>query len=490
MTVAVRSLFVPGGYAPYLTYCLVGAANLALAGLCFAAQEGRPDLALYGVYAAMLVWLAVAWWSWYGATGRLADAYWLLALAVWLFNGGGLALTQVVRPDAGQALREFYHPVFRSFTTAGLVSAFVLVLFCLSAMHAGALLAASRWPKREAESVPAAAEQDPSLFWIGLGLIAVSIGPALWMLWVSAARVREGGYMALYQADGGAEEGLIFMLASGLVPGALYLMGSDLDNRALRRIGWALVLTFSVGVLALGTRAAFFQNVAALLWLRHFGVRPLGKAVWAGLIAAGLFLSTAVFWAREAAMQSAASRQDVRGDVEEASSGPATALNEMGSSVMTVVYTLDLVPAVRGFAWGETYAASLLATVPGLTDGRETEEAWLTHTVSPETAAVGGGLGFSFIAEAYLNFGVGAPVFLGLVGFLLGSFAGWVHAAGQSGRLAFAACVISIMLFGARASSLSFARRILVLCVLPYAASVVLRFLEARYESRTRPAPH
>lgn len=469
-----------GGYAPYVVYFLAVPANLAFAGLCFALRESQPDLALHGMYIASVAWLLIAWWSWFGATGRLADAYWLLVLAVWLFNGGGLALPQLLRPDADGAFHEFNHPVFRGYTLAGVVSAFYLVLFCLSAMHAGALLAVFGQPTGAGNgSVSARAARDLSLRWIGLGLMAVSLGPALWMLWVSAARVRAGGYMALYQAGGDAEEGLIFMLASGLVPGALYLMGSDLDSRWLRRLGWGTVVTFSAGVLALGTRAAFFQNMMALLWLRHYGVRPIGKAAWGGLIAGGLLLSTAVFGAREAAMRAEAKQGSHAAD-EDRSPGLGAALNEMGTSIMTVVYTLDLVPSVRDFAWGESYLASVAAVVPGLTADRETEENWLTYMVSPEATAIGGGLGFSFIAEAYLNFGIGAPVALGLAGFLLGRFAGWSHAGRRSGRLAFAACVISIMLFSARASSLSFVRRVLVLCVMPYVALALLHILEIR----------
>jgi hypothetical protein len=470
--------------APLGFYFLTCTANLAFAGVCFATQESQPVFAWYGTCAASLVWLVIAWGSWYWATGRLADAYWLLALAVWLFNGGGVALAQLIRPDFDWAFREFANPVTRSFTLTSVVRAFHLVLFCLAAMHAGALLAVSRWPM-EGPSSATTAERDLPLFWIGLSLLAVSLGPALWMVQVSMARVRAGGYMALYQEEGGAAEGLIFMLASGLVPGALYLMGSDLDNRGLRWVGWGLIVSFSTAVLTLGTRALFFQNVIALLWLRHFGVRPIRKTVWVGLIAVGLLLSGLITWSREQARQAELSLTDFP-PAQDARHAPgvASSLNEMGTSIMTVVYTLDLVPALRPFAWGETYLASLEAAIPGLGMERETEEVWLTYLVSPETASISGGLGFSFIAEAYLNFGIGAPVALGLAGFLLGSFAGWSHAAGRSGRLAFAACVISIMLFSARASSLSFVRRILVLCVIPCVAVALLRFLEARHASQ------
>jgi hypothetical protein len=469
------------GLTPCVVYFLVGTANLALASGCFMLQNTQPELALYGAYVASIAWLMVAWWSWYAATGRVADVYWLFILAVWIFNGGGLAVPQLVQPEGGQAFREFHHPEFRIFTRAGVLGAFQLVLYCLSAMHAGALLAASRWPASNGgRRTPPAAVKDPALHWIGLGLIAISLGPAGWMVRTSAARVREGGYMALYTEDGGATEGLIFMLASGLVPGAFYLMGSDLDNRFLRRLGASLIVTFSLGLLALGTRAAFFQNVVALLWLRHYGVGPIRRVVWMGIIAAGIVLSGFVHWVRDPAHDTDLTISELPTTEEEAVPNAGGVVSEMGYSVMTVVYTMDLVPAERNFAWGESYLASLSAVVPGLTSGRETEESWLTYMVSPSTAAIGGGLGFSFIAEAYLNFGLGAPLILGLAGFFLGHFAGWSHEEGRSGRLAFAACAISILLFSARASSLSFARRILVLCAVPYAVLAWERILEAR----------
>jgi hypothetical protein len=291
--------------------------------------------------------------------------------------------------------------------------------------------------------------------------------------------------MALYQPDGGGGgDPWYFMLASGLVPGAFYLMGSDLDGRRLRWLGWALIIAFSGAMLALGTRATFYQNTTALLWLFHHGVRRIGKAVWAALLVSGLVLSALVYWSREYAGQSAMSRASFEQAGADAAGNLAEPFTEMGSTVLIVIYVLDLVPAERGFGWGESYYHALSSALPGSLAGdtfanRETEESWLIHAVSPEAASVGGGIGFSTVAEAYLNFGVGAPAFLGAAGFFLGTFAGWAHARGRSGRLALAASVISIMLFGARASSLSFVRRIFLLCVVPYLVLSCGRILDS-----------
>lgn len=462
----------------YLVYLLVCLGNLVFASLCSALQEHRPDTALYGMYVALLVWAVSSLWSWYHVTGRLYDAYSLFASAVWLFNGGGVALTQVSAPDPYAVFDAMRLPVLRNFTNAGVVSAFLLVLFCLSAMHLGALLGIWRWQAAGPagwQRQRAGALKDSRVGWIGSALVAVSIVPAIGTIRASIATVQRGGYMALYQADAGTadEESWYFMFASGLVPGAFYLAGSDLDNHRLRWAARVLIVSFSTGMLALGTRAAFYQNTIALLWLQHYGVRPIRKAVWGLLLVVGLLLATLVYWSREYSAQSLMSWASVEQAGGHAVHNMTEPLTEMGSSILVVIYVLDLVPSERALSWGESYYHALLSILPGSVVGeyfrnRETEESWLCHAVSPETASAGGGLGFSMIAETYLNFGIGAPLFLGIVGFFLGRFAGWVHARGRSGRLAFAACAISVLLFGARASSLSFVRRIIMLCVVPY----------------------
>jgi hypothetical protein len=107
---AVQGLVFPRGLTPYAVYFLLGTANLAVASGCFALEDRAPDLALYGAYFTSIVWVAVAWWSWYAATGRGADVYWLFVLAVWTFNGGGLALPQLIRHEGDQAFDAFHHP--------------------------------------------------------------------------------------------------------------------------------------------------------------------------------------------------------------------------------------------------------------------------------------------------------------------------------------------------------------------------------------------
>jgi hypothetical protein len=141
----------------------------------------------------------------------------------------------------------------------------------------------------------------------------------------------------------------------------------------------------------------------------------------------------------------------------------------------TVAYTLELVPTKRDFEHGMTLAVAPLAIVPSLfwevhplaRNGFLGD--WLIHEVDPRYAHMRGGLGFSMIAEAYLNFAwEGAPLFMAFGGFVLGAFTWWSRAReADELRLAAEGLLISVLLLYARGEFVLVARPILWNCVLP-----------------------
>jgi hypothetical protein len=112
-----------------------------------------------------------------------------------------------------------------------------------------------------------------------------------------------------------------------------------------------------------------------------------------------------------------------------AAASPLAASSEMGNSVRVLVETLRRVPGEFPYRCGQSYASALRRVVPnvGLStsqdDWNDPEEMppnhWITYVVAPWTYAAFGGLGFSAVAEPYLNFGVA-----GIVGYFLAL--GWV----------------------------------------------------------------
>ncbi len=100
-------------------------------------------------------------------------------------------------------------------------------------------------------------------------------------------------------------------------------------------------------------------------------------------------------------------------------------------------------------------------------------------------ASHGGSLGYSFIAEAYLNFGwIGAPITLGIIGFLFAKLVSWAERSGQPARLAMVACFLTFFLFFSRSEAASNIRLLVWYSLLPYLAVHAVRRFNAKLARR------
>jgi hypothetical protein len=99
---------------------------------------------------------------------------------------------------------------------------------------------------------------------------------------------------------------------------------------------------------------------------------------------------------------------------------------------------------------------------------------------APQMADVGGyfTFGFSFIAEAYFNFGwYGAPLALGIMGFFLGRFFLWADKSNDPAKIAMVGAFTAFFLIFARGESHEVVRYIVWYSLIPYAGVCGLRLL-------------
>lgn len=86
-------------------------------------------------------------------------------------------------------------------------------------------------------------------------------------------------------------------------------------------------------------------------------------------------------------------------------------IEDMGNSMQTVIYTQQLVPKEYPFRYGFSYLMNLTEAIPNLFWDRHPAEAygslgrWLTKIVDKSFYDFGGALGYSCVAESYINFG-------------------------------------------------------------------------------------
>ncbi|MGI8856818.1 MAG: O-antigen polysaccharide polymerase Wzy [Thermomicrobiales bacterium] len=440
---------------------------------------------------SVLLLVAFGWslWSWKRLTRSVFDPYGLFLIAAFLFNAGSAFLFVFGLNTSGLMILDF------SFAPDMTLQTLLLVFLGLGAFHLGALIIAGGHDGRLFPAAASGDAQSPSaaeIRFVGWALLLVSAVPMALQLKQAASVVLTSGYFALYQQDyaTGLQASMQF-LASFLVPGALVLLAGSARSRSGRFVSMGVILLYALVQLFLGSRYHAIGPVIAYVWLWHRVIRPIPRWL---LLGASLFVFVVVFPVIAATRDtSGANRLSVSTFANAFSSinNPAVAvLSETGGTMMTIAHTLTLVPEVRGYDLGAHYFFAGTSLVPNLfwtlhpaiAHGLASD--WLVWQVDPSFAAQGGGFGYSFIAEGFLNFGWFAPLFLGVVGFFFAKLVFWGCRTGAPARLAAAASFTGFIIFWARGEAIDVIRPLVWYSLVPY---LLIQFVAAIDRRRVEP---
>ncbi len=269
------------------------------------------------------------------------------------------------------------------------------------------------------------------------------------------------------------------MLAAFLVPGAFLLLAGSAKRLGLRTTSAIIVAVYSSSLLFIGWRAAAISVAIAYLWLWHRCVWAIPRAAILSLGALLLVIMPAVAAMRNLTGQDRVSFETFLQSVEDAKA--FSAIEEMGGTWETVAHTITLVPTERPYDYGASYGLSALTVLPNLFWDVHpalrygSPETWLVRRVAPWAAVRGGGLGFSFIAEAYLNFGfAGCVIIIGALGFLLARAVRWAEGIGHPLAFAFVASALAASAKYVRADSTELVRPLIWYAIGPYLLVLLL----------------
>lgn len=398
-----------------LTHMALSAALVAVGPICWWLAVDAERL----IYPACLLLTSVfVWnlWSWTSARTTLFEPYPLFMVAAGLFNGGQ-AFLEVLGLNTSGILDG-------RFAADTLVATLYLVTIALAFFHCGALIAL----RRTGSSAPSTPVDRPTAEcaarMVGWFLLAISAVPTFILLWQSVTLVMASGYMALYQGDD--PQALSRVVSAFLVPGAIFVLVGSPNRPKIHAVCFAVVGFHALVFLFLGARAAAATGCLAMAWAFDRSVRRIPRRVILAFGLVALLLFGLVQQTRGTAGGERLSFESQYAALVNLERPATAAISEMGGSMITVAYTIGLVPADRSFDWGVSYWYALLTLMPNFGGDLHPSVAhgslsvWLIRTVDPVIAAAGGGLGYSFIAEAYLNFGwIGTPVWLTILGYLL-----------------------------------------------------------------------
>ncbi len=433
---------------------------------------------IYPASALLTTLFIVQMWSWYRVSRSNFDPYTIFATAAMLFNGSRATLEVF-----GANVSGVFGPAFQEDTTVATIYLVTIALWCF---HIGGMLGApstQEMIRAEARNIVVDSEKIRKIGW---GLVAIAILPVSYLLREAVIAVMSSGYFALFQGEKATSWNAIpQVLAAFLLPGALFLEAGSRLRRFSLFVSAILVASYALMQLFLGSRALAVASIVPYVWLWGRCIKPIPRLP--ALVCGLLVAVTAMQLVGRSRMLIGEDRVSPEKLMEQFASlqNPVVAfLSEVGGSAITVAYTYQLVPESRPYAYGRTYLQGAFTCVPNLfwkvhpAIAQGTPETWLIQTVDPRAAAQGGGLGYSFIAEAYLNFGwPGVIICCGALGFGFARLAAWSSNSRDLAKMACAATIVAFTVKYARSDCSEILRGVVWYAIGPY---VIVKMITAR----------
>jgi oligosaccharide repeat unit polymerase len=421
------------------------------------------------IYLASITLVFLFLWSigsWYILTKKLFDPYALFFTAAVLFNGGQSFLAVFDLNKAGFLDGEFSSHI--------ILKLLFMVILGLIAFHFGGILSRATDKGQLSKGTCFTAQ---SVRLVGWGLLFISILPVIFELKNAFIVVVSSGYSALFQREiGTGFNAANRVLSSFLIPAVMFLLAGSKGRKTEIIISGIAIVSYSMVGFFLGSRSRAVMPLIAYAWVWHRRISPIPPAVFIGSGIALIFIVFPVVrFTRNIAGAERLSFAVYRNTFSSIDNPFVVTLSGMGRSMQAVAYTLELVPKVRPFDIGQGYLYALLTVVPNLfwdvhpTVSHGLAGEWLTSVVAPAKFARGQGLGYSFIAEAYLNFGwIGVFPVLMIIGFLFGKFVLWGEKPREPAKMATLASFLSYFLFYARNELAPVIRFLSWYALLPY----------------------
>lgn len=434
-----------------------------------------PASLIYPLCAVLTALFAIQIWCWYRLSHSLFDPYTIFAVTAMMFNGSRAAL-MVLGMNSADVLG-------RGLSDQTTLSTFYLVTLGLWSLHIGGLLGASvRLPNRGAPIGIRGPQRDHVRI-IGWCMIAISVVPSYVLFQESAKDVMQSGYGALFQRETRTSfSAAPQVLAAFLVPGVLFVTAASKRKRYQLGMAAALTAAYVLAELYLGSRAFAVTSIIPYVWVWHRSVKPIPtlRFLIGGLV---LVLILPVIGTTRSFVGENRFSPGMAMQTFSSMDNPFLSLvSEMGGSATTVGYTLELVPQSRPYDYGGSYGLGILTLVPNLfwevhpAIARGTPNYWLARMVDPYEAAHGGSLGYSFIAEAYLNAGwFGVILVPGMLGFAFAKLAGSVSNKTDLAKMACAGAILAASLKYARSDCTEIVRGVVWYAVGPYVLAMAIR---------------
>jgi hypothetical protein len=367
-----------------------------------------------------------------------------------------------------------------------LTPALSLLILALLAFQLGATLAVSRWGSARVSTEETRCYYNAILFQGGLVIVALGLLSFGWGIRsIGFSRFLQANYIETFRLVR-LYDPRLFTTSLTLVPVGLYLLAASAPQR-LRGLVLVPTLLWTALIFFLGFRGfALIPLITTLAVLRKRGFRMPVAAYGVGLAV----LLVAIPMARSMRNSRLQQRSVSQAATEVR---PLAAIEEMGGSLQPLVHTVRLMENEK-LRWGSTYWQALKRVLPNLSLAWQGQTYvpledlppthWVTRLAAPWKYRHFGGIGFSGVAEPYMNFGSAG---VGLYFFFLAVVLVWADRfdAGRPTRLALWAVMLGPLLMTTRGAFDSFFRP----AIWGVAIVIVMRVVSDSLHLMQRPSP-
>lgn len=426
-----------------------------------------------------VLFAVMAYMYWASMTKSLFDPYSLFLLSMLLFLAGH----QLLFVSGLEA--EFGGRFAPRFTPAVLDTIAIETLLCFVSLGVGSVISllVADWRRVQPSFEVNSTANDNALRTVGWSLIAVTaISTAL-----NAAHgievVWAQGYSAFMfrQQEFSLAVSINRVLSGFFLPACCLVIAGGRARPREAAAAAALLLLASLPWFFIGERSRAIMAIIVAAWIWSVTIKriPLTRLLLAGCII--LFVvSPTVRAIRNMAGENRNSVTSYANTYFHLRNPITAAVAETGDSGILVDGTvINLVPGKQQYGYGESYLNALRVLLPrgaGKHTFDDSLSEWLVRDVEPVWAKKGGSYGFTFVGEAYYNFGLPGVVIISMG---LGAMVAWLTVGALNSRDAMRVALVGViscsLLFFPRAETVQIARELVWYGIIPWLAALAFR---------------
>lgn len=274
---------------------------------------------------------------------------------------------------------------------------------------------------------PVTIRRSKPVFAVGLAMALVGFVPAMLELF-QALTFRAAGTLASFTAShqqaGVADVNAV--IGQAFLPGLLFMLAGASGRRWVVNTISVICAIWFVLYAAVGDRSTGILPLIALAWLVNLTYRKIQwKYLYTGIAVLALVVNPIVTLTRNASGLASMTPEKVQSIYLGEDNPALTFLNEAGCSVIPLADTLELVPGQRPYGLGLGYVQNMVISPfsflygSGIQIGYGSNAYWLIKERYPSRLAKSAFLGFSSVAEAYIEYGYLAPLVGLVIGYVL-----------------------------------------------------------------------